>query len=82
MLRRVSFIRINVVWTSRLILHEAYLSARVPRTNCGDCGVKTIEVPWARTGSGFTLLFEVLVMVMDKARGYRTVHNLITMIYL
>nr|CBX27644.1 hypothetical protein N47_H24660 [uncultured Desulfobacterium sp.]CBX27721.1 hypothetical protein N47_H25430 [uncultured Desulfobacterium sp.]CBX28367.1 hypothetical protein N47_G36910 [uncultured Desulfobacterium sp.]CBX29704.1 hypothetical protein N47_F13990 [uncultured Desulfobacterium sp.] len=35
--------------------HEAYLTARVPRVDCGDCGIKTVEVPWARSGSGFTL---------------------------
>jgi transposase len=57
--------------------HEAYLSARVPRTNCGDCGVKTIEVPWARAGSGFTLLFEALVMVMAKAMPVKSIADLL-----
>lgn len=48
--------------------HEAYLTARVPRVECGGgCGVKTVTVPWARPGSGFTLLFEALVMVLVKA---------------
>nr|CBX28135.1 hypothetical protein N47_G34590 [uncultured Desulfobacterium sp.] len=42
--------------------HEAYLTARVPRVDCGDCGIKTVEVPWARSGSGFTLLFEALII--------------------
>jgi len=46
--------------------HEAYLHARVPRVKCPDCGVKRASVPWARPGSGFTLLFEALVMVMVK----------------
>lgn len=44
--------------------HEAYLHARVPRVTCKTCGVKRVSVPWAREGSGFTLLFEALVMAM------------------
>lgn len=57
--------------------HEAYLSARVPRCNCGNCGVKTVDVPWARTGSGFTLLFEALVMVMAKAMPVKSIADLL-----
>lgn len=44
--------------------HEAYLHARVPRATCKRCGVKRVAVPWARDGSGFTLLFEALVMAL------------------
>ena len=47
--------------------HEAWLHARVPRVRCGKCGVKKVGVPWARAGSGFTLLFEALVMAMFPA---------------
>ena len=47
--------------------HEAFLHARVPRVTCKGCGVKQVSVPWARPGSGFTLLFEALVMVMVQA---------------
>lgn len=48
--------------------YEAYLHARVPRVNCPNegCGVKQVTVPWARPGSGFTLLFEALVMTMVR----------------
>jgi len=48
--------------------YEAYLHARVPRVNCpnGGCGVKQVQVPWARAGSGFTMLFEALVMTMAR----------------
>lgn len=48
--------------------YEAYLHARVPRVNCPNegCGVKQVTVPWARAGSGFTLLFEALVMTMVR----------------
>jgi transposase len=46
--------------------HEAYLEARVPRTRCGKHGVLNIRVHWGRPGSGFTLLFEALVMPLAK----------------
>lgn len=47
--------------------HSAYLTARVPRCACGEHGVKRVQVPWARPGSGFTLLFEALMMMLVKA---------------
>jgi transposase len=47
--------------------HQTYLHARVPRVNCvHECGVKQIDVPWARPGSGFTLLFEALILSYCK----------------
>ena len=40
---------------------EAWLHAEVPRVQCSGCGKTTqLPVPWAREGSGFTLLFEAL----------------------
>jgi len=57
--------------------HEAYLAARVPRVNCGDCGIKTLEVPWARSGSGFTLLFEALIMMMAKAMPVKSIADMV-----
>ncbi len=47
--------------------HQAFLHARTPRITCPACGVKQIAVPWARTGSGFTLLFEALAMTLMTA---------------
>jgi hypothetical protein len=29
-----------------------------------DQGVKTVEVPWARPGSGFTLLMEAMMVLL------------------
>ena len=53
--------------------HEAYLTAKVPRVKCSECGVRLIGVPWAKPGSGFTLLFEALVMTLAKAMPVKTV---------
>ena len=47
--------------------HQAFLNARTPRISCPDCGVRLVNVPWARPGSGFTLLFEALAMMLMKA---------------
>jgi len=46
--------------------HQAYLHARTPRVRCEQCGVHVVRVAWARPGSGFTLLFEALVMMLVK----------------
>jgi transposase len=45
----------------------AYLTARVPRIRCPECGiVKLKSFPWARRESGFTLLFEAMIMAMAR----------------
>ena len=44
--------------------HECYLHCRVPRIKTKDDKVLLIGVPWARSGSGFTLLFEAFVMAL------------------
>jgi transposase len=46
--------------------YETYLHARVPRIKCNSCGIKQVEVPWARPESGFTLLFEMLVLQLCR----------------
>lgn len=48
--------------------YQTYLTARTPRVKCPKegCGVKLVEVPWARTGSGFTLLFEAMTMILAR----------------
>jgi len=46
---------------------EAWLHADVPRVACSACGKTTqVPVPWAREGSGFTLLFEALALSLCK----------------
>jgi transposase len=44
--------------------HQAYLVARVPRVDCALHGVHLVPVPWARPGSGFTLLMEVAMLTL------------------
>jgi transposase len=57
--------------------HEAYLHARLPRVTCERCGIKQVAVPWARPDSGFTLLFEALIMAMVQAMPVAVVARMI-----
>jgi len=44
--------------------HKTFLHARQPRITCPEHGVKTVAVPWARPGAGFTLLMEAFVLLL------------------
>jgi len=44
--------------------YRCELSGRVPRANCPAHGVRLTHVPWASPGSGFTLHFEAMVMLL------------------
>jgi transposase len=47
--------------------YKAFLHAPLPRVKCGHCGkVTQVEGPWARPGSGFTLLMDALVLTLSK----------------
>lgn len=57
--------------------HEAYLTARVPRVKCTKCGIRLVDVPWARATSGFTLLFEAMIMTLAKAMPVKTLASFV-----
>jgi transposase len=57
--------------------HAAYLTARVPRCNCDEHGIKTVDVPWARKGSGFTLMFEGLIMILVREMTVNAIARLV-----
>ena len=42
--------------------YRTFLVAHVPRVNCAEHGVLTVHVPWAEPKSGFTALFEAVVI--------------------
>ena len=46
--------------------HHCFITARVPRVDCPDHGVKRVTVPWARAGSRFTLLFEQAALILAR----------------
>ena len=43
--------------------HRTELIARTPRTRCEEHGVLLADVPWARAGSGFTLMMEAMILL-------------------
>ena len=56
---------------------KTYLHCRVPRTECEDCGVKQVKVPWARKGSGFTLLMDSMIVILAQHMPAKTVADII-----
>lgn len=57
--------------------HACFITARVPRVACPDHGVRRISVPWARPGSGFTLLFEQVALSFAREMPVATAAQLI-----
>jgi transposase len=57
--------------------HQAYLHARVPRVTCPAHGTRQVRLPWARPGSGFTLLFEALLMALLAQMPVKAVAELV-----
>ncbi|HEY5857368.1 MAG TPA: ISL3 family transposase [Aldersonia sp.] len=57
--------------------HRAFLHARLPRVWFPEHGVRQVGVPWAREGSGFTLLFEALQLQFAAAMPVRTVAGMV-----
>lgn len=46
--------------------HACYQHARVPRLRTSAGEIETVSVPWARKGSGFTLLFEAYTLALVR----------------
>ena len=49
-----------------LFHYESYIHARVPRTKCEEHGTKIVDIPWSRSDTGFTSLFEADVVALCK----------------
>lgn len=57
--------------------HECYLVARIPRIDAGNGKIRQVEAPWEGFSSGFTLLFEALILQLAKSM---TVHQMAKLI--
>jgi transposase len=57
--------------------HECYLHARVPRVKKDDGHIRLIMPPWSGVLSGFTLLFEALIMQLCKSMPVHEVSRFI-----
>ena len=53
--------------------HECVLPVRTPRVRLPDGSVRLVEIPFAGRLSGFTLLFEALVMRLGRAMNFSVV---------
>lgn len=55
-----------------------YISARIPRVKCPDCGkVTQIKVPWARERSGFSVYFESFAVGLAQVLPVATVARIL-----
>lgn len=61
---------------------RTYVHSRIPRSDCPSCGVKQLDVPWARKNSRFTLEMESMMLallremsVASVARALREIPN-------
>jgi transposase len=47
--------------------YEAHVHCQLPRVQCNACkATSQLQVPWARTGSRFTLMFEALALTLAR----------------
>jgi len=59
------YYRIDKTWRHLdFFQHRCYLHCRVPRIKHSDGSIRQVSVPWSRSGSGFTLLFEGYAMLL------------------
>lgn len=59
--------------------YRTELIADVPRVNCKEHGIRQVKVPWADPGSGFTALFEALVIDWLKEASFAAVSRQLSM---
>ena len=59
--------------------YKTILVADVPRVKCQEHGVVTVSVPWAEPGSGFTAMFEALVIDWLKEASTLAVSRLMNL---
>lgn len=58
--------------------YQAFIHAQLPRVRCVACGKTTqVEAPWARAGSGFSVLMEALIVTLCQAMTVRQVAQLL-----
>ena len=59
--------------------YKTILVADVPRVQCQEHGVVTVSVPWAEPNSGFTAMFEALVIDWLKEASISAVSRLMSL---
>ena len=59
--------------------HECYLEVRMPRVRLPDGGIRLVEPDWAGKLSGFTLLFEALIITLCREMPFAAVARLVNL---
>ena len=59
--------------------HECFLEVRVPRVRLPDGAVRLVEPDWAGKLSGFTLLFEALILTLCREMPFAAVARLVNL---
>ena len=57
--------------------HECFLEVRIPRVKLPDGSVRQVDPPWAGKLSGFTLLFEALVLLLCQQMTFAAAARLV-----
>jgi transposase len=57
--------------------HDCFLEVRLPRVKLPDGSVRQVEPPWAGKLSGFTLLFEALVLMLCQQMTFAAAARLV-----
>ena len=69
---------VDKVWRHlNFFQYKAFIHFRTPRTECPEHGVRMVRVPWSAPGSGFTLLFEALVLQLAQVMPMKQVAELL-----
>ena len=59
------------------VQHECFLEVRIPRVKLPDGSVRQVDPPWAGKLSGFTLLFEALVLLLCQQMTFAAAARLV-----
>ncbi len=57
--------------------YPTYVHAREPRIKCNEHGKKTVDLPWARKGSDFSLHFEAMIVEMGREMPVSSVSRMV-----
>ncbi len=68
---------INKVWRHlNFFQYKAYIHCDVPRIKNSN-GINMVDVPWSRTNSGFTMLFESFVIELSKIMSVKAIARIV-----
>jgi len=57
--------------------YKCYLHCRMPRIYCSNCGAHIVDVPWSRSGSGFTLMMESFILMLANNMTFKAISEMI-----